>query len=1036
MTLLRLICRNIAGYARSWMLTLAGVILGTAVLTGALITGDSVRHSLTAMVTDRLGTIRCAMAPADRFFLQELATGMSKECGFPVVAVLKTRGVVSSPAGGITLSRATIVGVDRSFAELWEKEEGEGGFLVPEGDEAVISANTAKFLDVKPGDEIVVRVSEEGFAPANAPFVSVQSATKGIRVKVAAVAGDRTGGKFGLENNQAAPFNIFLPLPLLAAKKGIAGFANTLLAASGDQPDPVDRLNRALRQSWTLPDAGIVETRPAPGIRQWASRRIFMEDTLCALLQDAVPDPVGILTYLVNEISLMGKSAPYSFVAAAGPGIATVDPRPGEIVINRWLSDDLDAQPGDTVTLRYWTLGTGRSLREQTALFRVSSVAPVEDNEAARALMPDFPGMKNSGNCRDWETGTPVDLKKIRGKDEEYWKRYRGTPKAWITLTDGQRLWKNPFGSVTAIRSGTDPGSSLPDEILRSLDPALLGLRFTPVYDEGLTASAGSTDFGELFLSLGALVVISGLILSGMLLSFYLRIRNREGALMRALGFTHRRITAILLPEILVISLAGGILGVAVAVGYSRLIVAGLNTLWEEAVNTTSLRMSVEPATLVRGFLAGMILNLILFLFILFRNRRNRLPSRYTRHGTKVGQGISRPGPAAYVCRSLRYRRTRTLTAVILMALGTFTVLVTAMNRRQGGRDSDNNRSGTGGFPLWMETGMPIEADLNSKTGRTKMGIDEDPVITRSRFVPLAGIGGDDASCLNLNLVTKPAVLGIPAAYFDRRSAFSFARLLPAIDHRHPWQSLLTPPGPGIILGFADQTVLTWGLHKKVGDTLFYTDEQGRRLGILIAGGLENSIFQGSILVADSLLRLHFPSSARVNRMLVETPAEMADTLARLLEERLRDQGTVVMPTRERIASFAAVTNTYLDVFILLGGLGLIIGTAGLAVLVMRTLHERKEELALLRALGFTPALTLRMLAGEFLFILVAGVAAGTLAATAVNLPLILHGGIHTLLYLLLLAGIVLAIGVLWICWTARRMMGKGRANDPPQIRV
>jgi len=1080
MDIRRLVFRNLSWHARSWLLTLSGMILGTAVLTGALITGDSVQSSLKGMVGKRLGNIRCALTLPDRFLRRQLADEISRKCGMPVIGVLNTRGVASVPGNGRTLNRAEIIGVDAGFNRLWPADENGTGFPLPQAGEAVVSAGTAKELGVSPGDDIVVRIDREGFAPANAPFMAGSANTRGIRLRIRAIAGESQGGRFSLSNTQAAPANIFISQELLAEKMGVTGFINTLLAATGEKEHAADTLNRLLRETWLPADAGIVRTEPEPGLYQWISGRVFMEEAPANALKKALPGSASVLTYLVNSLSRAGFSTPYSFVAAVDPGIAPADPKPGQIVINTWLAGDLKARTGDTLSLTYYTMGLGRRLTEETAKFRVQAVVPLKNRVADRSLMPDFPGMIQSGNCRDWETGTPVDLARIRDKDEQYWKEYRGTPKAWITLADGQRLWKNPFGQVTAIRTWENPSTGRINEAFRRLDPSVIGGVFVPVFEEGLRASGGSADFGELFLGLGALVVVSGLLLSGMLLSFYLGQRKREGELMRALGFTNRRITALLLPEVLSVSVAGGIAGVALAILYSRLIVAGLNTLWQGAVNTSSLEIAVHAGTLLRGFLTGVLLNGILFSAVLFRSRRKALPSVYSGTGNAMNpghrvkiiagtvtamlavatavvlilyeSGAGRFYPSAtfmlagvlilaallvsawlfltnailtsrdlsgrvisLVIRNASGRKTRTLVAIALIALGTFTILVTGLNRRAGKHGSEETSGGTGGFGLWMESSLPVETDLNSPDGRAKAGLDKIPVLKGCRFIPLPGIPGDDASCLNLNRVARPGVLGVPARFFDARNAFSFVNLLPGADRDHPWALPEVPAGPRIINGFADQTVITWGLQKKIGDTLFYTGEQGEILGIRLAGGLENSLFQGSILVSDSLIRVFFPSAARVRTILVDVPGSIADTLARLLEDRFRDRGAVVRPAAERLAAFDAVENTYLDLFLLLGSFGLIVGTAGLAVLVMKSKREKSEEMALQSALGFPRKLICRLFTGEHLFILLAGITAGILAAVTGTLPVFFRDPAGAGSILGILAGIISINGIVWI---------------------
>jgi ABC-type antimicrobial peptide transport system permease subunit len=262
---------------------------------------------------------------------------------------------------------------------------------------------------------------------------------------------------------------------------------------------------------------------------------------------------------------------------------------------------------------------------------------------------------------------------------------------------------------------------------------------------------------------------------------------------------------------------------------------------------------------------------------------------------------------------------------------------------------------------------------------------------------------------------------GIPVDLFNHRQSFSFVNLEPGISRDDPWKVLNQVTHPGCINGFADQTVITWGLRMKIGDTLRYKDESGRELNIRLAGGLANSVFQGSILISDSLLRAHYPASVRVRSLLIDLPDGGDENTIRILGERLRDQGAVITPAAERLSTFEAVENTYLDVFLMLGGLGLIIGTAGLAVMVMRSLRDRRRELALYAALGFSPGMIYRLLAGEFLFILLAGIISGTIAALTGTLPSVLGGNPVNLIFPVVLIAVVLINGLIWIHFPVQR---------------
>ena len=75
-----------------------------------------------------------------------------------------------------------------------------------------------------------------------------------------------------------------------------------------------------------------------------------------------------------------------------------------------------------------------------------------------------------------------------------------------------------------------------------------------------------------------------------------------------------------------------------------------------------------------------------------------------------------------------------------------------------------------------------------------------------------------------------------------------------------------------------------------------------------------------------------------------------------MLASAFAPNGLIATPTRERVAAYQAVIGAYLSTFQLLGGLGLLLGVLGLAVVVLRGVWERLGELALLRAVGYRTA--------------------------------------------------------------------------------
>jgi ABC-type antimicrobial peptide transport system permease subunit len=105
------------------------------------------------------------------------------------------------------------------------------------------------------------------------------------------------------------------------------------------------------------------------------------------------------------------------------------------------------------------------------------------------------------------------------------------------------------------------------------------------------------------------------------------------------------------------------------------------------------------------------------------------------------------------------------------------------------------------------------------------------------------------------------------------------------------------------------------------------------------------------------------------------------------MNQRFRDFGMDAVPAATRLAAFNRVQDTYLSIFQVLGGIGVVLGAFGLAILVQRNVAERRPELALMRALGFPVAALRRLVLAEHWVLLAAGLACGVVSALVAVLP-------------------------------------------------
>ncbi len=446
MTGFKYIIRSIVFYRKQHLALICGMAVTAAVLTGALIVGDSIRYSLTHMVDARLGNTRFAVVGGSRFMDVNLAPNLAKTLHVPVSPILMLRGIVIHPDSGTRINQAQIIGVDSSFAGI-----SRSPFRCPAGDEAVISKTTADKLNLKIGNELLVRVESASMIPVSSPFAKEPAPTVAMRLKIIDIATNDQLGKFNLGNDQSSVNNVFVSLSFLGRKLELAGLANTMLIAAQKENYTLSDIEVSLQSQWTLRDLGLaVRKQPGNNVYDLVSDRVFIDTVLEREIDKAVLPHQKAVTYLVNDIGFNGKHIPYSFASAVSSSISGNKPEGNEVNINTWAKEDLKAGVGDSITLTYYKIGNQHELHEISQKFIIRNIIDNISRNPDSSLMPRFQGLSGTGNCRDWDAGVPIDLKRIRDKDEKYWDDYRGTPKVILSLETGKRLWKNPFGSLTS----------------------------------------------------------------------------------------------------------------------------------------------------------------------------------------------------------------------------------------------------------------------------------------------------------------------------------------------------------------------------------------------------------------------------------------------------------------------------------------------------------------------------------------------------------------------------------------------------------
>jgi putative ABC transport system permease protein len=180
-----------------------------------------------------------------------------------------------------------------------------------------------------------------------------------------------------------------------------------------------------------------------------------------------------------------------------------------------------------------------------------------------------------------------------------------------------------------------------------------------------------------------------------------------------------------------------------------------------------------------------------------------------------------------------------------------------------------------------------------------------------------------------------------------------------------------------------DETVLTWGLMLKPGDTVRYEIAGGKTVYLQLAATLSNSIFQGNILMDKKLFSSVWSETAGSEIILLKMDETETEAARRLVLQALSEYGVTVTSAADRLKEFNRVTDTYLTIFFTLGGLGLLLGVAGFIITVRKDLASRKEQIALYRALGFTDRRIAGILEAENRIVPLCAIAVGVAASLA-----------------------------------------------------
>ncbi len=1117
----KLILDNLKYYLTLYIGIFAAVAVGSTVITGALLVGDSVQTSLKKTALQRIGWTTFALFSADKTFdfsleqrLKNALTQLNYNELLKVSAAIKISGTVVKSDNSLRANKVNVFGVKTGFFS-----DTSNSFLKIENNSAVINKTLAEQLHLNIGDEIIARFKKHSISSLDLPLTLQESIAGGMRLRVQMIIPDNQMGNFSVQVSQIPPLNMFINYDELANTADMENRANLLLCNFNSDKYNPDLLDTALNKILTPDDCQIEVWMPTTDFIEVRSKNIFLESGIYNAARNLIhsnywqqvlrTNTVEVLTYLANLLKHKDHTTPYSIVTASTPPIVDENLKDDEIIVTEWLAEDLDLKPGDVIQMQYYLPESASKLTESTNQFKVAKIIPHTLPWFDRTLLPDISGLAKAESTQDWNIGFPL-IYKFRKKDDDYWKNYRGTPKAFLTLSAGKKMWSNRFGELTSIRFQIKSRDfdktiieKLGNDLIHSCPPKTLGFVFEPIKENALKAAVQSQDFGGLFVGFSFFLILAVIFLTALLFQLNLEKRMPEIATYFAIGYPLILIRKILISESIFIIVPGAIIGAFGGTLYSKLMLIGLSTVWNNATGFSLWTFHCEPSSFIIGIIATIVSCIIVIVLNLrqlkFYSIREIFSASFTTqvHPSKKSKlfhsKVSTNSIIGVLCiiigsltagyfimdnqtsnaigffaagfliltgalvilpsifkklsaqeshaitifdialRSVARNPKRSVLTTGILASGFFILISISIFRLDEKQNLNLPTSGTGGFSLIGESTLPIVKDLNTTNGLAYYGIDSTE-IGSPNFVQFRVKEGDDASCLNLTRAQKPRILGVDWRRLSGR--FTFTMLPKGYNGTNFWEllqvdaNILTNPyiAPIQIPAIGDSSSIQWAMGKKIGDTIDYVDESGRQIKLKIVAGVENSILQGNLIINEEAFKKLFPSCNGYQFFLIDINTNNA--ALEKLSRAFADYGLELTLSSIRLAAFNAVQNTYIAAFQALGGMGMLLGIIGIAIILIRNVIERRNEFAILLAIGFLKDSVKQMVIIEHLFLILIGLLIGVLSALIAVSPALM--GMSRTLPLGFLTTLILLTMISSYLWTiiASKYALKGEIID------
>ena len=224
-------------------------------------------------------------------------------------------------------------------------------------------------------------------------------------------------------------------------------------------------------------------------------------------------------------------------------------------------------------------------------------------------------------------------------------------------------------------------------------------------------------------------------------------------------------------------------------------------------------------------------------------------------------------------------------------------------------------------------------------------------------------------------------------------NGFSLSDRLPMFDSDQATWAAVNEPNSSLCImdGNVAQQMFGYtggpgGPTVRIGQQVTAISATGGQRNFTVVGIMNQMMISGLFTSNDNVVQL--ASDSRLNMFYFESGLNLQRTeadLAKALEAEFVQYGLVTFAVKDTVEMILGMVSSIMQLFEIFLGVGLIVGITGLGIITIRNVAERRQEIGVMRAIGYQKDMILKTFLLETSFVSLLGIILGVLLGLALS---------------------------------------------------